>query len=227
MTFKQFITRQRVIIFVIGIVLFTISFLIARRFGYASLWGGLFDSLAASSITIVFTALIIDYLGAKEEAGKISEAAMLAEEEINSICSRIEWQIARLFGLEPNLAERESISNHQEAITYIERSNTRVQSFLSALDFGERHAHLNEMVLDRFAERLQQMQGHLEQTLVLYEYALAHELRVSALTLRRELQTTERLLSFIDFGEPLSKENESLVRFAAAEVHQAAQAALQ
>lgn len=227
MTFKQFITRQRVTIFIIGIVLFILSFLVARWFGYSSQGGELFDSLAASSITIIFTALIIDYLGVKEEAGKISEAATLAEEEINSICSRIEWQIARLFGLERNLTERESISNHDEAITYIQRNNARVQSFLATLDFNEKHVHLNEMVLSRFAERLQQMQGHLEQTLVLYEYALAHDFRVSVLTLRRELQTTERLLSFIDFSEPLSEENESLIRFAATEVHQAAQAALQ
>jgi hypothetical protein len=227
MTFKQFITKQRVSIFIIGLVLFTISFLVARSFGYESLWGSLFDSLAASSITIVFTALIIDYLGAQEEAGKIREAATLAEEEINSICSRIEWQIARLFGLRPNLIERETISSHEEAITYVQRNNARVQSFLSTLDFDEKHEHLNEAILDRFAERLQQMQGHLEQTLVLYEYALAHDFRVSVLTLRKELQTTERLLSFIDFSESLSEENESLVRIVAAEVHQAAQAVLQ
>lgn len=227
MTFKQFITRQRVIIFVVGILLFIFSFLLARRFGYNSLGGSLCDSLAASSITIVFTALIIDYLGVKEEAGKISEAATLAEEEINSICSRIEWQIARLFGLERNPTERESISNHDEAITYIQRNNARVQTFLSTLDFNEKHVHLNEMVLSRFAERLQQMQARLEQTLVLYQYALAHDFRVSVLTLRRELQTTERLLSFIDFSEPLSDENESLIRFAATEIHQAAQTALQ
>jgi len=227
MTFKQFITRQRVTIFVIGIVLFGLSFLVARWFGYESLGGELFDSLAASSITIVFTALIIDYLGAKEEAGKISEAATLAEEEIDSVCSRIEWQIARLFGLERNLTERVSISNHDEAITYIQRNNTRVQSFLATLNFNEKQVHLNEMVLGRFAERLQQLQSQLEQILVLYEYALAHEFRVNVLTLRRELQTTERLLSFIDFSEQLSEENESLIRFAATEVHQAAQIALQ
>jgi hypothetical protein len=198
-------------------VLFTISFLVAYQFSYGSLWGSLFDNLAASSITIVFTALIIDYLGAREEASKISQAVTLAEEEISSICSRIEWQIARLFGLKPNLAERDTISNHEEAISYIQRNNKRVQSFLSTLDFNEEHDHLNEAVLVRFAERLQQVQGQLEQTLVLYEYALAHDFRVSALTLRRQLQTTERLLSFIDFSEPLSEENESLIRFTAAD----------
>jgi hypothetical protein len=226
MTFKQFITRQRVAIFLIGLVLFTVSFLVAHWFSNGSLWGGLFDNLAASSITIVFTALIIDYLGAREEAGKISEAAALAEEEINSICSRVEWQIARLFGVKPNLAERETISNHDEALRYIQRNHERVQSFLSTLDFNEQHDHLNEAVLDRFAERLQLLQSQLEQTLVLYEYALAHDFRVSALTLRRELQTTERLLSFIDFSESLSEQNESLIRFAAEEVHKAVQATL-
>jgi hypothetical protein len=226
-TFKQFITRQRVTIFVIGILSFTVSFLIARWFSYETLWGGLFDNLAASSITIVFTALIIDYLSAREEASKTSDAATLAGEEIHSICSRVEWQIARLFGLDPNRAERESISNHEEAITYIQKNNGRVQSFLSGLDFDEKHDHLNESVLNRFAERLQQSQAQLEQTLVLYEYALAHDFRVSALTLRRELQVTERLLGFVDFSESLSEENESLIRFIASEVHQAAQAVLE
>lgn len=227
MTFKQFITRQRVTIFVIGIVLFVVSFLVARWFGYESLWGGLFDNLAASSITIVFTALIIDYLSAREEASKTSDAAMLASEEINSICSRVEWQIARLFGLEPNRTDRESISNHEEATTYIQHNNARVQSFLSSLDFNGKQIHLNELVLNRYTERLQQAQTQLEQTLVLYEYALAHDVRVSVLTFRREMQVTERLLSFIDFSEALSEENESLIRFTTAEIHQTAQAVLQ
>ncbi|HUB93656.1 MAG TPA: hypothetical protein VMB52_04085 [Verrucomicrobiae bacterium] len=226
MTFKQFITRQRVTILIIGITLFIVSFLVARRFGYESLWGGLFDSLAASSITIVFTALIIDYLGVREEASKTSDAASLAQEEIDSICARVEWQIARLFGLEPNRTERESISNHDEAAEYIQNNNARVQEFLSNLDFTMGHSNLNEATLAKFIERLQQMQSQLEQTLVLYEYALGHDFRVSALSLRRELQTTERLLSFIDFSETLSTENESLIRFSTSAIHETTQAIL-
>src|ERR1700743_2758198 len=122
MTFKQFITRQRVIIFAIGLILFVISLIVAELFGYASLWGDLFTSLAASSITIVLTALVIDYLGAREESNKISDAANLAEEEILAICSRIEWQLARLLGFSPNREERDGIGNREEASAYIQRN---------------------------------------------------------------------------------------------------------
>lgn len=227
MTFKQFITRQRVSILIIGIILSAITLSLGRRFGIASVWGALLIDLAASSITIVLTALIIDYLGAREEASKISDAATLAEEEIRSICARIEWQIAQLFGLERNRAERLTISNHDEARTYLQKNYKRVQSFIASLDFdNNKELRTDEAALSRYSDRLQRIQAQLEQTLVLYEYALSHDFRVRALELRQELQITERLLGFIEFGDEVTDENESLIRLTAAAVYEAAQALL-
>lgn len=222
MTFKQFITRQRVIIFIIGIVLFSVSLFVAHWLGYTSLPGALATNLAASSVTIVLTALIIDFLGVREAASKISDVAALAEEEIYSICSRAEWQIAQLFGLKRDATERNVISTREEARAYIQKNNELVQSFLSNIDFNQKVSNFNEDTLNKFTDRLQHIQTQLEETLVLYEYALAYDFRARALALRQELRTTERLFSFIDFSG-LGEENDSLVRLTMAELHDAAQ----
>ena len=70
MHFKEFITRQRVIIVIVGIATFVIALFFSHLIGFSTLGGALFVNLAASSITIVFTALIIDYLGLKEASDK-------------------------------------------------------------------------------------------------------------------------------------------------------------
>ena len=78
MRFKEFITRQRVAIFVVGLIVFAISILVSHVAGFETMLGELSIDLAASALTIIFTALIIDYLGVREKASKTKNAAALA-----------------------------------------------------------------------------------------------------------------------------------------------------
>ncbi len=227
MQFKEFITQQRVAIFIVGIATFVVSLIISSASGFSTLWGALFVDLAASSVTIVFTALIIDYLGLKEQNSKTQHAAGLAEDEIKATCFRIKWRLARLFGLPRRRSGRDHISDRQEAREYLDTVTAEVDSYLSHHSFVDRKTPFNEDAFAQYLERLQAAQTELEQVLVLYEYALSYSLRERVLALRSELQVAERLLGFIDTSEPFSKANLSLIRITAQSVYDAIEAVLE
>jgi hypothetical protein len=225
--FKEFITHQRVAIFIVGVATFTASLLVAHFAGFSTLWGELFIDLAASSVTIVFTALIIDYLRIREQSSKTKNAAGLAEDEIKATCFRIKWRLARLFGLERRNSGRDNISNRQEAQDYLNRVTNEVDSYLSQHSFVKDKTAVNEKTFPQYLERLQSAQNELEQVLVLYEYALPYSLRERVLSLRSELQVSERVLGFIDASESLSKANLSLIRVTAQSVYGAVEEVLE
>lgn len=227
MQFKDFITQQRVTIFIVGIATFVVSLLISHVTGFATLWGELFIDLAASSVTIVFTALIIDYLRLKEQSNKTQNAAGLAEDEIKATCFRIKWRLARLFGLERRNSGRDNISDRQEAKEYLDRVTSEVDDYLSQHSFVKDKTHVNEKAFPQYLERLQIAQTELEQVLVLYEYALPYTLRERVLALRSELQVAERVLGFIDTSDSLTKANFSLVRVTAQAVYEAVETVLE
>jgi hypothetical protein len=224
--FKDFITRQRVTILVVGVITAAASLLIAHAVGFATLTGELFIDLVASSVTIVFTALIIDYLGVKEQSVKTLNAAGLAEDEIKAICFRINWRMARLFGLERRGADRDSISNRQEARAYLDKATDRVNDYLSSHEFENDKTAVDEAAFQAYLERLQLAQAELEQTLILYEYAMSYSLRERVLALRSELQIADRLLGFIDTSEGLNDANLSLIRVTAQSVYDAVEVVL-
>jgi len=225
--FKEFITQQRAAIFIVGIATFIVSLIISSVSGFSTLWGALFVDLAASSVTIVFTALIIDYLGLKEKSSKTQNAAGLAEDEIKATCFRIKWRLARLFGLPRRRSGRDHISDRQEAREYLDTVTTEVDSYLSHHSFVDRKTPFNEEAFAQYLERLQAAQTELEQVLVLYQYALSYSLRERVLALRSELQVADRLLGFIDTSEPFSKANLSLIRITAQSVYDAIEAVLE
>jgi uncharacterized protein YqfB (UPF0267 family) len=227
MHFKEFITRQRVGIFIIGVITFIASLSLSHFIGFNTLTGALFINLAASSITIVFTALIIDYLNVKEQSDRTHAVAGLAEDEIRANCFRINWRLARLFGLERDISIRDKISSRDEARDYLETVTNEVEEYLAKLDFinGDNGVHIE--ALQRYLDRLQSSQLELEQTLVLYNYALSYSLRERVLTLRSELQIAERLLGFIDMTESLTEANLSLIRITAQSVYNVTRDVLQ
>ncbi|MEJ0073414.1 MAG: hypothetical protein WDN27_05040 [Candidatus Saccharibacteria bacterium] len=198
MRFKDFVTNQRASIFIVGIAFFIASLIVSHLIGFESLWGELFIDLAASAITIVFTALIIDYLNLKERTNKTQNAAILAEDEIRATCFRTNWRLARLYGLQRRGTARDNVSTDEQARAYLARATDEVSDYLSQLDFLNRKTVINTDAFQRYLDRLQSSQAELEQVLVLYEYALPFDLREKVLTLRSELQLAERLLGFID-----------------------------
>jgi hypothetical protein len=212
MRFKDFITRQRVGIFVVGAAIFVISLTIAHISGFSTLWGELFVDLAASAVTIIFTALIIDYLGVREESIKTHNAAGLAEDELKATCFRLKWRMARLFGLERKNTKRPNIGDLKEAKEFLSSVVEEVDNYLAYNSIMNMHTPIDMETLPRYLERLQLAQIELEQMLILYEYALPYSLRERVLHLRSELQTADHLLGFIDMSEKLSESNLSLVR---------------
>jgi hypothetical protein len=213
MRFKDFITRQRVGVLIIGIVAFLASLLAAHVDGPTTLAGALFIDLAASATTVVFTALIIDYLSVREESNKTQSAAGLAEDEINATCFRIRWRMARLFGLERHLTGiREHISSREEVRDYLEEVRGEVDEHLSSYDMLDKDTPLDSTQLQRYLERLQTARTELEQTLMLYQYAMGYSLRERVLNLRSELQIADNILGFIDFSDDLNDANISLIR---------------
>ena len=221
MQFKEFLSRQRVTIFIVGIVSFAIFLIVSHLVGYSSLWGTLFIDLAASALTIIFTALIIDYLSLKEQHSKTQNVAGLAEDEIKATCFRLKWRLARLFGLERRNSRRDNISNWQEAKEYLDEVTNEVDEYLSQYDFVDDKPAVEEKYFVSYIERLQAAQTELEQTLILYEYAMSYSLRERVLALRNELQVSERLLGFIDLSEGLNRANLSLIRVTAQSVYDA------
>jgi hypothetical protein len=222
MHFKDFITRQRVGIVVAGFAIFVIALLAAKATHYEHMTGALFTDLAASAITVIFTALVIDYLSVREEHDKTRNAAGLAEDEIAATCFRMQWRMARLFGLEPRqTGGREHISNRDEARDYLEEVRQEVDSYLDSIDLTDTATPLNADSLPKYLERLQAARTELEQTLLLYEYAMSYSLRERVLGLRSELQVAENILGFIDFTEKLNEANESLVRITSKAIHDA------
>jgi hypothetical protein len=219
--FKEFITKQRVLILNVGVATFIVSLIIAHLVSFKTLWGSLFINLAASAVTIVFTALIIDYLGLKEQSVRTQRAAELAEDEIKVVCSRIKWRLARLFGLERRNSGRENISSRQEARTYLEEVTSEVDDYLMTHSLMSEQTSINEKTFPRYLELLQSAQNELEQTLLLYEYALSYSLRERILALRRELQVAERILGFIDTSDSLNESNISLIRVTGQSVYEA------
>jgi hypothetical protein len=227
MRFKEFITQQRATIFIVGIVIFTAALSIAHLAGYSMLWGALFVDLAASSVTIVFTALIIDYLGLKEQSSKTQNAAGLAEDELKATCFRIKWRLARLFGLERHGSNRDNISNRHEAKEYLDKVRNEVDNYLSQINFGAAKLSVDVKTFPQYLERLQLAQTELEQTLILYEYAMSYSLRERVLALRSELQIADHVLGFIDTSESLNQANLSLIRVTAQSVYEAVEAVLE
>ena len=212
MKFKEFITRQRVSIFIVGIATFIIAISISSVIGFTTIWGELLVNLAASSFTIVFTALIIDYLGLKEMSYRTQTAAGLAEFEISATCFRIKWRLARLFGLESRETGREHISDHQEAIDYLNDMTHEVDGYLSQHHFVNDKTPITKKEFPAYLDRLQVAQTELEQALILFEYATSFSLKERTLALRRELQVAERVLGFIDTSKPLNEANLSIIR---------------
>ena len=227
MTFKDFISRQRVGIFVIGIALFFVSLLMAHITGHDTLWGALFIDLAASATTVVFTALIIDYLGVRERSSRTKNAAGLAEDEITATCFRVKWRIARLFGLKRRESARDNISNRDQARHYLQRAGQEVDEYLSKHTPVKDSTPLDASQLEKYLERLEIARTELEQTLLLYEYAMSYSLRDQILNLRSELQVADNILGFIDFSEELSEANTSLVRILSQSVYDSVEAVLE
>lgn len=221
MQFKDFITRQRVGIVITGIAIFIIALAGARATHYEHMGGALLTNLAASAITVIFTALIIDYLGVREEHSKTKNAAGLAEDEIAATCFRMQWRMARLFGLQPRDAGREHISNRQQARDYLEIVRQEVDSYLDSNNMIDDHTPLKADQLPKYVERLQLARTELEQILILYEYAMGYSLRERVLSLRNELQIADNVLGFIDFNEALNESNSSLIRVLSQSVHDA------
>jgi hypothetical protein len=226
MRFKDFVTVQRASIFIVGIAFFIVSLIISHLIGFDSLWGELFVDLAASAVTVIFTALIIDYLNLKERTNKTQNAASLAEDEIRATCFRTNWRLARLFGLERRGSARDNVSNREEARHYLDTATDEVSDYLTHLDFSSGKTAVNTQAFQKYLDRLQSSQTELEQVLVLYEYALPFDLREKVLTLRSELQLAERLLGFIDTSEPFNRANHSLIRVTAQSVYSAIQGIL-
>jgi hypothetical protein len=219
MTFKDFITRQRGAIFVLGLATFIVSLVIAHIKGYATLSGALFIDLAASATTIVFTALIIDYLGVRERSNKTRNAAGLAEDEIKATCFRVKWRMARLFGLKRRETARDNISNREQAREYLDRAGQEVDEYLNTHHLASKETPVVASMLPKYLERLEIARTELEQTLLLYEYAMPYTLRERVLNLRSELQVADNILGFIDFSEELNKANTSLVRILSQSVY--------
>jgi hypothetical protein len=226
MLFKDFITKQRIGIFVFGGFVFAISLLLSSIFGDRSLWSDLFIDLAASSFTIVFTALIIDYLSLKEQTNRTKSATDLAENEIRATCFRIKLRMARLFGFDSSQDQRDNLSTKEEARQYLDKMTKMSDNFLSDIHFDDKDITIDISGFEQYLERLQTSQNQLEQTLILYEYALSYSLRERILSLRSELQITERLLGFIDSSESLNEANLSLIRITSQAVYDAVQAVL-
>lgn len=212
MQFKDFITRQRIAILLAGVVIFVASLVLSHVIGFASLWGELFVDLAASAVTVIFTALIVDYLGVREQTNKTQNAAGLAEDEIKATCFRIKWRLARLSGLKRRESGRDSISNRQEARKYLESATEEVNQYLATHSLMSDKTHIDTANFPKYLERLQLAQTELEQTLILYEYAMPYSLRERVLSLRSELQIADHVLGFIDAAESLNKANVSLIR---------------
>lgn len=217
MRFKDFITRQRVAIFLVGLIAFATSILTAYIIGFTTEWGELFIDLAASAVTVIFTALIIDYLNAREKASKTKNAAGLAENEIRVTCFRVKWSMARLFGLERQRSGREKISDRTEAREYLDRVSHEVTTYLEKNSM--KNAPLEAARFPKYLERLQTAKTELEQTLILYEYAMDYRLKERVLNLRSELQISENILGFIDFSEELNEANISLIRIQSQSVY--------
>lgn len=226
MRFKDFVTTQRAAIFIVGISFFIVSFTASHIIGLDSLWGELFIELAASAITIVFTALIIDYLNIKERTNKTQNAASLAEDEIRATCFRTNWRLARLFGLKRRGSARDQVSTREQARHYLDTVTDEVSDYLAHLDFANSKTAVNTEAFQRYLDRLQSSQTELEQVLVLYEYALPFDLREKVLNMRSELQLAERLLGFIDTSEPFNRANLSLIRVTSQSVYTATQGIL-
>jgi hypothetical protein len=215
------------LIFIFGILAFVVSFIIAHIIGNNSLWSELFIDLAASALTVVFTALIIDYLNLREHSTKTQNAAVLAEDEIQATCYRIKWRLARLFGLDRSDSDSNNISNREEAREYLKNVTARVDDFLSKRNLLDQDSLVHMEAFQRYLDRLQSSQLELEQTLILYEYALTYRLREQVLNLRSELQIAERLLGFVDTSESLNDANLSLVRVTAQSIYDAVEGVLQ
>lgn len=212
MKFKDFITRQRVGIFIVGLIVFVVSLVTAHETGASTLVGEVFVDLAVSSLTIIFTALIIDYLGVREESNKTKNATSLAEDEIKAMCLRVKLRMARLFGMERDGTRRHSISTRKEAADYLDKLSQEVTEYLKTHKLTSETTPLDERVLPRYLERLEIARTELEQTLVLYQYAMGYNLRERLLNLRSELQIADNILGFIDFSERLNEANVSLIR---------------
>lgn len=228
MRFKDFITKQRVGILIIGLVLFAVCTLAAHSVGLDTLPGELCIDLAASAITVVFTALVIDYINAREEANKTKPAAGLAEDEIRATCFRIKWRMGRLFGMTRSHARRrENISDRSEAREYFNAAEEEVNKYLEEHSMVDENTPLESANLSRFLERLEDARTELEQTLVLYQYALSYSLRERVLELRAELQIADNILSFIDFSDELNEAHVSLIRVLSKSIYESIQAVLQ
>jgi hypothetical protein len=225
--FKDFITRQRAGIFIVGLVTFTILIATAQLMGFATLWGELLVDLSGSAITVIFTALIIDYLGVREESNKTKNAAGLAEDEIKATCFRVEWRMARMFGMERRQSDRSNISNRKEAKDFLDTVSTDVTAYLGTHSMVDDHTPLDPSVLPKYSERLQFAKTELEQTLLLYEYAMSYSLRERVLNLRTELQIADNILGFIDYTEQLNEANISLIRILSQSIYGAIEQVLE
>jgi hypothetical protein len=226
MRFKDFISRQRITIFVLGVVAFVVTLLAAHAIGSNSIWSELYVDLAASSFTIIFTSFIIDYLSLREKSSLTQSAADLAEDEIRATCFRINVRLARLFGMTSFDYGRDNISDRQQARQYLDKLTQNVNNYLSQIDFSDDKHKINKDDFQKYLDRLQSAQSELEQALILYGYALSYSLRERILSLRSEMQIADRLLGFIDASDNLNDSNLSLISVTSQSVYDAVEEVL-
>jgi hypothetical protein len=226
MRIKDFITRQRVAILILGALVFFISITVAGSVGHTTLIGSVLVDLAASAVTVIFTAFIIDYLNIHEKSFRTKNAAGLAEDEIKFICFRIKWRMARLFGLPSRNTGREEISTRIEAHHYLEEVGDEVDTYLNAHAITFPSTPLQQSMLAKYSDRLEIARNELEQTLMLYEFAMTYTLRERVLNLRSELQIADNMLGFLDFSETLNEANASLIRILSQSIYNEIEAVL-
>lgn len=221
MKLQGFFTKQRYIILGAGLVLFIVFLSLAFAFGHATELGVLFIDLSSSAVTIILTALAIEYFQFREQADKTHHVASIAEEEIQAICYRVRLATAKLCGYKEKPGDQDKLGSLDDVEQYLKNSTDNINRFYDKGKFTVTATSVAE-----FRHTSLKLQSEIEQGITLFGYALPYSLQAHVLALRSSLQIAARAMGFMHEAGSINKQHQQLVRELSQDMYKAVQAVL-
>lgn len=219
MKLREFLSKQRIIILIVSWLLAILLFILALKLEQYIGWSSLLTNLAAASFATGVTITSIDYLLSRENYLSVAEGIDLGRDEIKTLISQIDSNVARMFGFD---FTKIKIPKRQQGQTAPD-INILFNTFDAAL-----RVHLDQMMDEHdtkapvaqrksYEDRLKEIVGETDILLSRYGYALPNKEKTAVLKLRKQLNSIVQLMELKLPGN--EKSTEAAIKRMVVELH--------
>lgn len=206
-TVEYLLKNLRITIVCIGVLLFAILWYLAEHSNPSTTSGSLWINLAATALSIAFTALLIDWLQERRQRLLIAKPLAAAKRRLASICFRACTVLGARYLRNFSATMMQASSGEESGTTNgIARLRNNLVEALGTIE-PESFPVVSRPVARDFSEQLTDWVRGIDETLRLYSFALdtelrdnVHQLRDRMTSLRDTLDTFE-IVPVKDLGD--------------------------